>query len=290
MLNHVAQSCFKEKSRQNSPRVLEQIARLRAGRVDRVRFLHIINEDDSGTNDEPLKGFRSMERRDALLKFVSICDLIVNIYSVASPRETPGALKFFSALKTLVTELVESKLEWVTIDKHVSSILRTVSCKARSYSNGESSMSGADFKQDINEDRHLMDEINKDLVPQLSRNAAEDAVRSIGGKRHPTDDGPSDHRETKKQKQARLAKEKESTAKGIAAKGAAKPQYASGVTPGAAVPFPGVASDDGKSFNVAHPPVEKTGKGGKKHTVKVCWDFFHPQGCSRGVKCFHHHP
>ena len=136
-------------SKQNDPLIIEQISRIRAGRLDKVRWMHFLQEADPGTTSEPLKGLRKGSRSEALVKLGCIFDDVVAIYTIAAPRESPDALKFFGRLKLQLQNLIDMGMDWITIDKHMSTIMRLVSNKARSYALGEAAHSGADFKLSI---------------------------------------------------------------------------------------------------------------------------------------------
>ena len=118
---YIAEACYKDLSvsKQNDPLIHDQISRIRAGRLDKIRWMQFLQEADPGTASEPLKGLRKGSRSDALVnnvKLGNIFDDIIRVYTVASPRDTPAAIQFFGRLKDILQSLINIGMEWSIID------------------------------------------------------------------------------------------------------------------------------------------------------------------------------
>ena len=295
---YIAEACYLDVSvsKQNDPLIIEQISRIRAGRLDKLRWMYFLQEADPGTASEPLKGLRKESRSEALVKISNIFDDVIAIYTIAAPRDAPDAIKFFGRLKHMLQNLVDLGVAWSVIDKHMSTIMRLVSNKARSYALGEAAHSGADFSLTIFDGgTALMKQVQKDEMAQLAANAARSELkRTVTAAIESSDDEQEDgvvktkKKPKKKPKKEKQPKDKPKVEQPKVDPPKKEPRYAAGVTPGTPVPFPGVDADAAKAFLLAHPPVDVV-HNGTVTKKRVCWGYFHPQGCSR-AKCHFAHP
>ena len=260
---------------------------VRTGRIDQLRFLHLIGKEDNGTASDPLRALSSMSRHDAHVAVAEAFSRLTHAISVAIPTVSPQATPFLIKFQKVIVRAILDDVAIKTISKWVAAVLHLVSQSRRQYSFGEGGASLPRFEIDFIE-TNSEERIELERATQDER--AKRAAASVVGKGGPHKDTTTvdkrgrqapDPTSKTQLKKAKLAVKKAASA--TAADDGADDKHGPGVDPnGAKVPNPvkNPAHKDKDAqqrawdaFNALHPKPDAKGKN-------VCWDWWHPQGCT----------
>ena len=254
---------------QPSDRYLKAIRNVRVGNFCAVRLLHLLDKSDSGTADEPLKGFAALGREKAELQLGEALDALKDTVLIAKPEAATAALPFFKALRQKVTKSVQLGAPWEAVGAYYRSVIKKVSAPSRRfYLNESSGGAGAHFDRSwVEAYSQAKEELQQELTMAMAAKAAADAK---GGKkpRERNDPDPNSQRSQKKAKKEAAKKEaaKKATAGGTR-------HRAAGVTAGKTVPVPKL--EEVKKW------ADQLGVTHAANKPHPCWHFHHPQGCSK---------
>lgn len=276
---YVANNAFDHASFATTESMLEQVSLVRSGRVDKIALRKLIGKEDKGTKGSAFKSFRGIPRVEAKIEVGEAFDSIVKIIMYGAPRDAPKAFAFYDSLKKLLGSLIDLGMDWDLIDKHYASVMRKVVPDSRplAAAGATASVTGCAFDAKIFEAGTVIaNEIHEDKLSQMAENVAAKHKKRLHS---PSKKGgsPASKKGGDKEKEKKDKERK-------------KKEHADGVDPkGTAVPFPGKDDPAAIAFNTDKGLKTVPKKGGGTRTIPFCWDYFHPQGCSRGAGCSFFH-
>ena len=254
-----------------SEKTRKAIRQVRLGNMSALRLLHLLDKDDNGTTDNPLKSFGSMPAAAASKLALECFSTLTEAITFATPTQTATAMPFLSKLRRKICDAIEAEVPMSYISTYYSSVMLKVTQPVRSYAFNEGGSGSAVFDESfitaITDESTELERAWQDK--RATKAAAAEAARN--GKR-PLQEAQQDLRQKLQNRNQTV-------------------QRANGVSAGAAVPLPkdGNGKPDKekiaawqKSKGLLRDAKDKSGK-------YPCWDFYHPQGCARGASCSFYH-
>ena len=276
---------------------------IRTGRFDALRLFHLIKKDDKGTVTDPLKALTSMPEQEARLAVTEAFQLLAHVICVATPTLSTSATPFLIKFQKVIVEAIADGAPMDKISKWVASIWALVTQPRRQYSFGEGGSSLAAFSLEfLKQSSDERVELERATQEARAKKAARSEVAKNGRSgandgKNKRDRSPGDRLPNPNSK-----RQKKKAAKKIAAgkvedeeddddddDGADDAKHGGGVDvngahvlnpkANAALKTDRERKDAWAAFNLAHP---------KSNGKTACWDFWHPQGCTRANCKFNH--
>jgi hypothetical protein len=270
---------------------------IRTGNLHSIRLLNLLNLEDSSTKDYLLKGFEKLPRDKAVEYMNKALHKFEQITIIAFPLTTIDTFAFFSCLGEKLCLAISTGADWFKISSWLSAVWRKVSKDFKAYDTGDR-VAPAEFNLSLDlldsqttARRELDIEVGEKRAVAAAKLALESSTaRSTSqstSRATPTSTGPDTPATS-------TSSTKKSKSKGSSSSPPAKrvrdeteiqvkveTQHASGVTPGKSVVIPG----NGKG-NIDYDKVKAWSASVDPTAEKVlCWNFHHPQGCSKGAQC-----
>ncbi|OUV34606.1 MAG: hypothetical protein CBC48_05655 [bacterium TMED88] len=290
---------------------------VRTGRFDIVRFFNIIGKEDKGTMADPLKTLAGKSADEAHILIVEAFQRLTFVISVAMPTLSTAATPFFFKFQKILVDYINDGAPIPVLSKWAASVLGKVALPRRQYAFNE--MGGSSSPRfDITLLENMTDE-RIELERATQERRALKAARSVaGGKGNGKSDKPPgykppgtkpgkpgqreqrapDPNSKRSKKRAREAAalaaaagggdddDDDDLADGLAVvDDDAEPRRAPGVKAGKRVPVPAKSLSKADKTKAWGPFMEKHPK---VNGVSACWDYWHPQGCTRENCTFHH--
>ena len=262
---------------------------IRTGALGDIRLLHLLNEKDSSTTQDPLGGFSSFEKQGEFhlcAKLRQTQTLLQRAIMHSNILLGMQAIEFFSALFDAITEGINLGVKLSDASEFWRATVAKAQRPAVALRLGVADGRGAAY--DVATVKQHSDARTKFDRAVSSAFAVVNARQNkVKQPREPRDtDKPKTAAEKRKaakekEEQKKLAKgtgQKPTRKEAIAKFNKGKGTNADGVdATAAAVPIgPNLAQ-----FHTNCPPCDM----GDGFTVKQCFDYCHPQGCTRGESC-----
>ena len=255
-----------------SERVTTAIKNIRLGNLAQLKLLHVLDKDDCGSEEDPLKQMKNMNETEALASLNEALQRICAIVQLAHPASSMSAILFFNKLVKRIGRLKSRGASWPALSEWLSSIFRLVARPQRSYSFGERKSGGllldAELITQTSEyNEKLEDRIRMKDQVSINPNAKK---RELGS--DTKDDEPPLSR-SQRQRQRKKAKTHNDTAAPAKAAATAAAAEEEDDSPPAGM-MPAKGSKERKEWNNAN----------KINGKPRCW-YDGNGGCSRGESC-----
>lgn len=254
-----------------------EIAKIKRGQWTTVQWAALINKPDKGTAKQPLASFQGA---DANEKFRASCAFATHVITIVRPFDAAAAVPFLQRLPDKICPLFGT-VPAADLNKWFLALTQHMSKSANKFILGDSGATAS-----ANFDKSWLTAAN---AANTELNEAK--LTANGGGRDPKKNKDKRNQEAGDDDRDDSAKKKKSDKDASNKKGDAIFERGPGIQKGAKVNPParggtgGPGADEWKSFHAEHPPITDN-KGVEK---QACWHYFHPQGCSRGIKCSWHH-
>ena len=259
---------------------------VRTNNLSELRLLHLLDEEDNGTAQDPLKAFA---KGDFGTKITAVFERISQVQLAALLPCAIEASTFFILLRKELTEAKALGVPLDVISEFYRATMAKVCAPVRAFALG-SSGPGAFATFDIEFIRATStarSAFDRAISQAVARSAAAAAAKNV--------------RAPNKNDKKRGAGDKSDKGKGDrndknakAAKGAgtqllkdhnkAAPKREPSVQDGASVPFPDIKTDPGKAELKKFRDECKAAAFGDRN-VNQCWHWWHPQGCDKADSC-----
>ena len=110
------------KDRMIPDRTLAAIQKVRVGNLAGLHLLHLIDMDDSGKRDDPLRAFEKMTPESASKLFLKCASMLKKAITFATPMQTASAVPFVDALTERICEAMEDGVPMKPISKWCASL------------------------------------------------------------------------------------------------------------------------------------------------------------------------
>ena len=118
-----------------SERQSKAIGRIRLGRLTGTHLLHLLDMDDAGTKEQPLKSFAALgEGAEAQLRHA--CAMLQRIVSLSSPAQTDESMEFFALLPDVIVRYRQHGASWTQLSSYVKEIFIKMEKPALTFARG----------------------------------------------------------------------------------------------------------------------------------------------------------
>ena len=128
-----------------SERVIKAMRCVRVGDLSQLKLLNLVDLDDSGTDADPLAGFRSLSAGNATRVLGSVTERMTRVILIDTPEHAPAAHDFIGELRDSITTAIADGVSWSDASTYYRAMVRKASQSARLYALGERSVRGATF-------------------------------------------------------------------------------------------------------------------------------------------------
>ena len=111
------------KAREPSDRLIRALRYARLRRLGRVRLLHLLDKDDSGSKANPLAAFKLLSAREAVSSFSLALSRLQTALMFSFPTHTAESVQFISELQRKCLEAAAVGVSWDDIEIYFSQVL-----------------------------------------------------------------------------------------------------------------------------------------------------------------------
>ena len=266
-----------------SSRVQKALGALRVGDFTKMSLFGLVDKVDTENALAPL--FAANGESELRKAFGRLRRGIMN----AHPDVTSEAVEFIDELEELMCDAKDSGVKQDDLSDFYKKSMAKVSVPTQRYASGDGSSREPRLDIEIlagfsKAQQHFHKAINDASAYAAGAKAAA-AAKGTANPKNPKKNarekkGADAEQHPKKQKQ----QEQKGAADALAAHNKLQGPRAVGVAQGKSVPLPAKGHADLKKFRDEHPTVTIDGVGKRGQ----CWDFFHPQGCTKANCRFAH--
>ena len=130
-----------------SDRLVRAFRNIRRGNLSKLRILHVLDLDDSGTNEVPLKAFHSMSRSEAAAKIGTCLNRVTTALCICFPSKNGNIMFFISAFIERMQKIIQDGVAWPAINKYFKAIFGLATRPASRHALGQGVWSAPDFQE-----------------------------------------------------------------------------------------------------------------------------------------------
>ena len=130
-----------------SDRLVRAFRHARRGNLSKVRLLHLIDENDSGTSESPLKTLHSMDRSVACFKMGAAFSRLATVLSISFPSYNANTMFFLTNLSGKLQSYINEKVAWSALDKYYRSIIGLASKPSTRHALAQAAWSAPEFDE-----------------------------------------------------------------------------------------------------------------------------------------------
>ena len=139
---------FCESEVQPSARVRGALHMVRIGRLRKLKLLYLLDMEDCGTPDDPLKQFALLkEGADTL--FARALSRLLHVWILCTPSDVAAVTRFCGRLGTYVAESRANNASWQALSTFIAKVMRRVDETAERYSLQETTVARASPSCDL---------------------------------------------------------------------------------------------------------------------------------------------
>jgi hypothetical protein len=161
-------------------RVRAALHNVRIGRVSKLKLLHLLDKDDAGTIEHPLKQFESLDEAQADAVYAQAINALTHAWQLCTPADSAAVMRFCGRLGSFTATQRQLGASWPALSKFHAAVFKKVDEESMKYAISESRISRASPRIDwIDAPSKYHLALNAAVSERTSIRAAEKAIAKL---------------------------------------------------------------------------------------------------------------
>jgi hypothetical protein len=198
---------------------------IRLGKLSAVRLLHLIDQDDAGTTEDPLKGVAKLPASDRASTLGEVLMQLQQAWIYSAPKHSGEIMQFVTALTHKIVEGEKAGMAWSDLSIFYARLMRRVCQKSDGFAGRVAVATEAPDRQWVKDtafewvsefqSKFTVARCTKACAGMFEPVSVPNQSRKVGGEQDEKPDGKGGPKQQKKQKKRKAKKggEREDNAK-----------------------------------------------------------------------------
>ena len=157
-----------------SDRLVRALRTARRGNLSRVKLMHLMDEDDAGTAEQPLKSLHQLNRGDAAAKLSASLNRLMTVLCIAFPGKHGDTMFFMQrSIERMHKIIAVDKVSWAAINKYFKVIMGLATKPSSRHALGQGEWRAPDFQEKwLHESSDFHDDLQEARMAAKVNNAS----------------------------------------------------------------------------------------------------------------------